>query len=265
MQACTKTKRVPLQTEQCSIAQRTPPRALPEQQNRPQINFRNWQFHDCILDLQMKIHNDVQVKSYCRTPLWSYIKNTCWSRITIALSSVSSRKRWSGCDSEIFSSEGRLLFAKLVTRFYFHQNKECCFPPRPFHWHRHTKGLWALYSVQRCKVPNCLRRQQDISVFLDRDNIRQRLCERERERERWRESWRGGGGDTVHYFSILSIELSGGTEYLILQNFSHFRIPFTVLNSQTRWPNLGRAVAHNRQSDFDLCYCQFHGLKLAVA
>ena len=50
-------------------------------------------------------------------------------------------------------------------------------------------------------------------------------------------------------------------------NFVVCRIPvlsilITVLNSQTRSTNLGRAVEHNRQSRFDLCYCQFYGLKV---
>ena len=157
-------------------------------------------------------------------------RKTCLGRTTIAPGSVSSLKRGSGCDSEIFSSDCRWLFAKLVTSFQFHQSKEHGFPLQSFHWQycwvpkngqdgiflkirttpgwkiefRH-KGAPSPVSSAACKVPNCLRRQPDISVFLDRDKDRQRLCERERGEER--------GGPAVHCFSIISFESSGGTEY----------------------------------------------------
>ena len=49
------------------------------------------------------------------------------------------------------------------------------------------------------------------------------------------------------------------------QNSTNFRMSFTVLNSWTRRTNLGRAVEHNRQSGLDLCYCQFHGLKVQLS
>ena len=44
---------------------------------------------------------------------------------------------------------------------------------------------------------------------------------------------------------------------------SNFLIPFAVINSFSRRTNLGRAVEHNGQSGFELCYChdQFHGLE----
>ena len=35
------------------------------------------------------------------------------------------------------------------------------------------------------------------------------------------------------------------------ENSSIFSAPFTMLNSETRWSNLGRAVTHNRRSDID--------------